>query len=48
VHPGQRVRVGDAIAKAGSTGRSTGSHVHFEVWYHDRVVNPLAYVRSHR
>src|SRR6201989_1729332 len=47
-HPGQRVRVGDVIAKAGSTGRSTGSHVHFEVWYHDRVVNPLAYVRSHR
>ncbi|WP_448102537.1 M23 family metallopeptidase [Luteibacter jiangsuensis] len=46
--PGQRVRVGDAIAEAGSTGRSTGSHVHFEVWYHDKVVNPLAYVRSHR
>jgi len=46
--PGQRVHVGDEIAKAGSTGRSTGSHVHFEVWYHDRVVNPLAYVRSHR
>jgi murein DD-endopeptidase MepM/ murein hydrolase activator NlpD len=47
-HPGQRVRVGDVIAKAGSTGRSTGSHVHFEVWYHDRVVNPLAFVKSHR
>jgi murein DD-endopeptidase MepM/ murein hydrolase activator NlpD len=46
--PGQRVRVGDVIAKAGSTGRSTGSHVHFEVWYHNRVVNPLAFVRSHR
>lgn len=46
--PGQRVRVGDVIAKAGSTGRSTGSHVHFEVWYHDKVVNPLAFVRSHR
>ncbi|SEM37823.1 Murein DD-endopeptidase MepM and murein hydrolase activator NlpD, contain LysM domain [Luteibacter sp. UNCMF331Sha3.1] len=46
--PGQRVRVGDVIAKAGSTGRSTGSHVHFEVWFHDRVVNPLAYVKSHR
>ncbi|UPG89387.1 M23 family metallopeptidase [Luteibacter aegosomaticola] len=45
---GQRVHVGDVIAKAGSTGRSTGSHVHFEVWYHDRVVNPLAFVRSHR
>lgn len=47
-HAGQRVRVGDVIARAGSTGRSTGSHVHFEVWFHDRVVNPLAYVRSHR
>ena len=47
-HAGQRVRVGDTIARAGSTGRSTGSHVHFEVWYNDRVVNPLAYVRSHR
>ncbi|MBB3227667.1 murein DD-endopeptidase MepM/ murein hydrolase activator NlpD [Luteibacter sp. Sphag1AF] len=46
--PGQRVHVGDVIAKAGSTGRSTGSHVHFEVWYHDRVVNPLAFARSHR
>jgi murein DD-endopeptidase MepM/ murein hydrolase activator NlpD len=45
---GQRVHVGDVIAQAGSTGRSTGSHVHFEVWYHDRVVNPLAFVRSHR
>ena len=47
-HPGQRVRVGDVVADAGSTGRSTGSHVHFEVWYKGRVVNPLAYVRNHR
>jgi murein DD-endopeptidase MepM/ murein hydrolase activator NlpD len=48
VHPGQRVRVGQQISKAGSTGRSTGPHVHFEVWYKGRVVNPLAYARSHR
>jgi murein DD-endopeptidase MepM/ murein hydrolase activator NlpD len=48
VHPGQHVQVGDVIAKAGSTGRSTGSHVHFEVWYDGRVVNPLAFARNHR
>ena len=48
VRPGQHVQVGDVIAQAGSTGRSTGSHVHFEVWYHGRVVNPLAFARSHR
>ncbi|MCU7376341.1 M23 family metallopeptidase [Tahibacter amnicola] len=45
---GQRVRVGDVIAKVGSTGRSTGSHVHFEVWLNGRAVNPIAYVRSQR
>lgn len=48
VHPGQHVQVGDVLAQAGSTGRSTGSHVHFEVWYDGRVVNPLAFVRNHR
>jgi murein DD-endopeptidase MepM/ murein hydrolase activator NlpD len=47
-HAGQRVRVGDTIARAGSTGRSTGSHVHFEVWLNGRVVNPLAYVKAQR
>lgn len=48
VQPGQHVQVGDVIAQAGSSGRSTGSHVHFEVWYDGRVVNPLAFVRNHR
>ncbi|MEI7035814.1 M23 family metallopeptidase [Fulvimonas yonginensis] len=48
VRPGQRVRVGQLISRAGSTGRSTGPHVHFEVWYRGRVVNPLAYVKNHR
>lgn len=48
VHAGQHVHVGDIISRAGSTGRSTGSHVHFEVWLNGRVVNPLAYVKSVR
>jgi len=41
---GQRVRVGEVVAKVGSTGRATGPHCHFEVWLHGRAVNPLTYV----
>lgn len=41
---GELVRAGDEIAKAGSTGRSTGAHVHFEVWQSGRVVDPRHYL----
>lgn len=45
VEPGQTVRRGDALALMGSTGRSTGPHLHFEVLREGRHVNPMSFVR---
>ena len=44
VQVGDLVRSGQQIAKAGSTGRSTGAHVHFEVWQDGRVLNPRKFL----
>lgn len=42
--PGQRVKRGDVIGFVGSTGRSTGPHLHYEVRLNDKPANPLEFI----
>lgn len=46
VKVGQKVRRGDVIAYVGSTGNSTGPHVHYEIWKDGRSVNPDKYIKG--
>lgn len=46
VEPGQRVSRGEHIGDMGSTGRSTGVHLHYEVRLNGRPVNPMIYVEA--
>ena len=44
VNVGDQLNVGDTVGLAGSTGRSTGPHLHYEVRYKKRPINPYSFV----
>lgn len=44
--PGQVVRRGEVVGRAGATGRATSAHLHYEVRFHGTQVNPYKYLRQ--
>jgi murein DD-endopeptidase MepM/ murein hydrolase activator NlpD len=46
VRVGQRVAIGQRVGAMGSTGRSTGPHLHYEVWVNGRAQNPNRFLKA--
>ncbi|MCF6328483.1 MAG: M23 family metallopeptidase, partial [Henriciella sp.] len=43
---GQVVAIGDKIGLMGSSGRSTGPHLHYEVRFHGKPYNPVDFIKA--
>lgn len=48
VQRGDRVAIGQRVGSMGSTGRSTGTHLHYEVWYRGKAYDPVNFLRAGR
>ncbi len=48
VKPGDKVKAGDVVGKVGSTGRSTGPHLHYEVRRDGAPLNPIKFIKAGR
>jgi murein DD-endopeptidase MepM/ murein hydrolase activator NlpD len=46
VSVGQKVSRGDQIGDMGNSGRSTGTHLHYEVRIGDNAVNPMTFIKA--
>ena len=48
VQRGDHVAIGQRVGSMGSTGRSTATHLHYEVWFRGRSVDPISFLRAGR
>jgi len=48
VKAGERVAIGQRLGSMGSTGRSTGTHLHYEVWFRGKHYDPINFLRAGR